>query len=128
MSVKPKSVRVLPVIPAGVEPVLSPRAVLAQTLPPAQQRPGKGSISKSKVRAKDASSVLKPPNDGEDSSVKVAVRVRPFSKRYLLCDLQVVICKCHGCWYYLVSQATPYLRKLVWYFTVCSDPTTFVGC
>lgn len=73
----------MPVIPMGVEPVLTPRAALAQTHSPAQQRAGKGSLNKSKVRPKDASSVLKPSSDGEDSSVRVAVRVRPFSKRYL---------------------------------------------
>lgn len=94
MNGKAKPVRMLPVVPAGVEPALPPRA--APTNPalaslihfPILSKSGNTSVplnkSKATPRSKDGSSVRKPScGEGEDASVKVAVRVRPFSKRYL---------------------------------------------
>ena len=90
MSGKPKPVRkLLPVIPAGVEPAVSPGLARSKALLP---RASTSSVSKTCrdagknqiiPRAKElpAAPSLKAYNEGEDSSVQVAVRVRPFSKR-----------------------------------------------
>ena len=96
MSSKVKAARkVLPVIPAGVEPAVSPRtsranAALATPVAhsPLISRSGNNVslLSRSQPasrRSKDVAPgpLRKPSREGEDSSVRVAVRVRPLSKR-----------------------------------------------
>lgn len=85
MSGKAKSVRkMLPVIPAGVEPAVSPRIV--------RSGPIQTSLSHSPLDllldTTMTSSLSRPrthpgksSKEGEDSSVTVAVRVRPLNKR-----------------------------------------------
>lgn len=87
---KAKSARkkLLPAIPAGVEPAVSPHmarpnlALASFTHSPLLPRSPNISthINKSQVSSKPKDK-QRPSNEGEDSAVTVAVRVRPFSKR-----------------------------------------------
>jgi hypothetical protein len=91
MAAKAKPVRVLPVIPAGVEPVLSPRATRVESPPP----PKSGSTSLA-LKPKGLGNAS---GEGEGTSVVVAVRVRPFSKRYV--SIKHLFCTiCLPCMYH----------------------------
>ena len=74
--------KLLPVIPTGVEPAMSPHLTppnldysQSPLLPRTVNPP---SSNKKQTSGKTNSRV---PGEGEDSAVRVAVRVRPFSKR-----------------------------------------------
>lgn len=94
MSGKTKPVRKrLPVIPAGVEPAVSPQvhrsipaliSLAHSPLLPRSPSVSAVSLRKSQVPSKHKEGgpvVRKPSSEGEDSSVTVAVRVRPLNKR-----------------------------------------------
>lgn len=86
MSGRPKPVRkLLPVIPAGVEPAVSPGVARSKAFLPRASLVGKTRDTGKNQTAPRTKELPPAYNEGENSSVKVAVRVRPFSKRQAPC-------------------------------------------